>query len=71
MYKIDFYGVVCKAKITEYDFELIGDNKITQGLLDFYSGIVLAIKNFNNWFLSLLGIDSNVEFKIKIINKIK
>lgn len=67
--KIKFYGVICNAKIGESDFELIGKNNLTQKLLDLYRGLVFNLKDFKNWFLSLFGIESNLNWKIEVLDK--
>ena len=68
MTKIKFYGIICNANITEYDFELIGKNKFTQLLLNIYRGVIFYLKDFKNWILSIFGIDSNLDWKIEITN---
>jgi hypothetical protein len=68
--KIDFYGIVCIAKVEEDSFELIGRNKITQNLLDLYCMIVLGSINICNFIKFILGFDPNICFGFKVIEEI-
>lgn len=49
MYKVKFYGIICNARIDDNSFELVGKNKVTQKLLDWYGMIIFHFINFANF----------------------
>lgn len=65
--KAKFYGIRCIAKISTTDFTLIGKTKVTQSLLDFYVFLVCSRLNFQNWFLNLFNIETEVGMKLGVI----
>ena len=67
--KIDFYGIVCIAKVSETSFELIGKYKITQKLLDGYSIIVLGCINICNFIKFICGLEPNTCFGFKVLEE--
>jgi len=69
MPRVKFYGIICHAKITDEDFELIGKYRFTQTLLNAYRNLIFCVKDFNNWVLSLFGVESDIYWKIEVIDE--
>ena len=68
---IKFYGIKCKAKINDTDFELIGKNEFTQLLLDIYLLLVFMLIQMSNFFLRLFNANEIRALKIGIIEELK
>jgi len=53
---VKFYGIKCKAEITEDSFELFGKNKATTFLLGGYSFFIMMSNNVLSFICMILGI---------------
>lgn len=71
MYLIKFYGIRCRAIITEDSFELIGRTRITRRLLNGYARFITWVNSAMSFVCSILGIDYNVSYRLDIIRKLK
>ena len=71
MYLIKFYGITCRAIITEDSFELIGRTRISRRLLNSYAWCITQAISATSLFCALFAIDHTTSFRLDIIRKLK
>jgi hypothetical protein len=71
MYLIKFYGITCRAIITDDSFELIGRTRLSRKLLNTYAWLIMHAISAGSFICSVLAIDYTTSFRLDIIRKLK
>jgi len=70
MFIIKFYGIKCRAIITDDSFELIAGNKVAQWLLNAYGWIILHMIELVALVCNLLNIEHTTDFKLEVLQEL-
>jgi len=71
MYLVKFYGIRCRAIISDDTFELIGKNRFTRWLLRSYVWIIIRFVDIVSRICSFFAIEHTSGFQLEILKKLE